>query len=73
VVSPLIQTLVAGKARGQEELDGEMPFRINIMEAIDFLLAQIQCSFESMREISSEFSFLHGDTLCSQSVDDLKK
>jgi hypothetical protein len=26
-----------------------------------------------MCEISSEFSFLHGDTLCSQSVDDLKK
>jgi hypothetical protein len=43
------------------------------MEEIDYLLTQIQCRFESMCEISSEFSFLHGDTLCCQSVDDLKK
>jgi hypothetical protein len=61
------------KIQGQEEIDGEMQFRMNIVEVTDSLLSQIQCRFESMCEISSEFSFLHGDTLYSQSVDDLKK
>jgi hypothetical protein len=46
---------------------------MNIMKVTDYLLTEIQCRFESMCEISSEFSFLHGVTLCSQSVDDLKK
>jgi hypothetical protein len=61
------------KIQGQEEICGEMQFRMNIMEGIDSLLTQIQCRFESVCEISSEFSSLHGDTLCFQSVDDLKK
>jgi hypothetical protein len=46
---------------------------MNIMEVIDSLLTQILWRFESLCEISSEFSFLRGDTLCCQSVDDLKK
>jgi hypothetical protein len=45
---------------------------MNIREVIDSFLPQIQWMFESMCEISSNFSFLLGDTSCSQSVDDLK-
>jgi hypothetical protein len=50
-----------------------MQFWMNIMEVIDSQLTQIQWRFKIMCEISSYFSFLHGDTLCSESADDLRK
>jgi hypothetical protein len=58
--------------QGQECTDGEMQFRMNMKEVRDSFLTQIQWRFESMCEISSDFSFLLGDTLCSQSADDLE-
>jgi hypothetical protein len=76
-VSLLIHTLEQSNKAAiqvQEYTDGEMQFRMNIKEVSDSFLSQIQWRFESMCEITSDFSsLLFGDTKCSQSVDVLKK
>jgi hypothetical protein len=53
---------------GQEEINGDIKFRVDTVEIIDSLLTQIQRRFESVCKVSSDFSFLHGDTLCSLAV-----
>jgi hypothetical protein len=72
-----VQILVEGEVRGErnrekQEIGGEMRFGVNIIVVTDSHFVQIQRKFENVSEISSDFAFLHGEILCSQSVYDIK-